>query len=66
MNGGGPRTVEEAQKLPEISPMDSVFFGSGGLDGDSICAFVDEDGFTKLVRCIRRTRNGPDEWVKTK
>lgn len=66
----GPKTIAEAMALPEIDNMlgqaITVFFGKAGIDGDSIIAFVDADGEAKTVHCIRRTKDGPDEWVKTR
>ena len=63
----GPRTVEEAMRLPEIAPMldGGYFLGGAGIDGESICVFVDKDGKSKAVECIRYTKDGPDQWVKT-
>lgn len=58
-----PKTIEEAMKLKE-HPGGLCYFGAGGLEDDSICAFVDSDGISKRVECIRETPDGPDEWVK--
>jgi hypothetical protein len=62
----GPKTVEEAQALPEVKDWLSggYFFGAGGCEGDTICLFVDADGIAKTPKCIRRSIDGPDEWVK--
>jgi len=64
---GGPKTREEAMALPEVvSTLTGDFFlGGAGLSGDTIAFFTDADGHTKTVECIRRTKDGPDEWVKT-
>ena len=63
----GPKTIEEARALPEIyNILDGrLFMCIVGLDGDTICAFVDSDGRSKKVECVRRTIDGPDEWVKS-
>ena len=64
---GGPKTIEEARALPELRLQDEfnpdIFLGSG-IEGDSIILFVDSDGVSKKVECIRRSKDGPDEWVK--
>ena len=62
----GPKTREEAVALREVRDFLSgdYFLGGCGISGDSICAFVDDDGMSKSVRCIRRSREGSDEWVK--
>ena len=57
-----PKTTKEAQALPEFEG--SHYFGSEGFSGDDIIAFIDIDGLLKRVECIRRTIDGPDEWVK--
>ena len=65
----GPKTVAEAKALKEINFLDpdiTIFFGKNGIGGDSIMAFVDDDGRAMMVHCIRRTKDGPDEWVKTR
>ena len=64
-----PKTVEEAKALREIDTIldaSKIFvFGASGLDGDSICAFVDDDGVSKKIECIRNERC-TDEWVKVR
>lgn len=64
----GPKTIKEAQALPEMSRTEfwtgKVFIGAAGVDGDTIALFLDTDGSTKKPECIRRTPEGPDEWVK--
>lgn len=62
----GPKTVEAAMALPELSGKEyfSLFLGAAPVDGDTIVAFVDADGIAKEVRCVRRERDGSDEWVK--
>jgi len=62
---GGPKTREEAMALPEVQQTAEFFLGGGGIDGNAIFVFVDADGFSKRVECIRRAKDGPDEWVKT-
>ena len=61
-----PKTIEEARALPQVDDFTSgkYFFGGQGFDGDSICAFVDADGYSKTVECVRRKIDGPYEWVK--
>lgn len=61
-----PKTVAEARALREIATTLSgdIFMGGGGVDGDSIIMFIDSDGQSKTVSCIRETIDGPDEWVK--
>lgn len=62
-----PRTREEASSLPEIASLvnEGLFFGAGGVHGDQIILFVDDDGISKTVHCVRRSPDGRDEWVKT-
>ena len=63
----GPKTTEDAVALPEMKGSElmggDIFLGCG-ICGDTIIAFVDDDGVSKKVECIRRSLNGPDEWVK--
>ena len=63
----GPKTVAEARALPEITWEQKMraYFGSG-FDGDGVLAFTDDDGLLKQVACIRRSPDGPDEWVKVR
>ena len=63
-----PKTVQQARLLPEVGSFYSgnYFFGSRGVEGDDIIAFIDEDGFTKKVQCIRYEKDGQDVWVKTR
>jgi hypothetical protein len=63
----GPKTRAEAVALKEVSLFEEgILLGGGGIEGDSIIAFVDDDGVSKRVECIRRSRTGPDEWVKVR
>lgn len=64
----GPKTIEAARALPEIKSIvdHTLYFGGGGITGETICSFVDADDVSKTVRCIRRTPDGPDEWVKVR
>ena len=61
-----PKTVNEARALPEMKHGEFRYLGARGLDGDSIIAFVDKDGVSKRVSCMRRTPDGPDIWVKSR
>lgn len=62
----GPKTIEQAVALKEVKDLlhGGYFLGAGKVEGDTICSFVDVDGEPKNVTCIRRTADGPDEWVK--
>jgi hypothetical protein len=62
----GPRTIAEAAALNEVPSLLSggLFMGGAPISGDTICLFLDADGQQKGVHCIRRTADGPDEWVK--
>lgn len=65
----GPKTHAEALALPEVDIFAEgifVLLGKPGICGDGIIAFVDADGISKTVHCIRRTKDGPDEWVKSR
>lgn len=63
----GPKTREEAMALPEVPNLltGGFFLGGSGVEDDTIIQFVDVDGISKTVECIRRTKDGPDEWVKS-
>lgn len=62
----GPKTTAQARALKEVRDLlgGGYFLGSCVLDGDTIFLFTDDDGQQKSVQCIRRTIDGPDEWVK--
>jgi hypothetical protein len=50
--------------LPQVESRHNLYFGALGYEGDTICLFMDADGELKRPECIRRTKDGPDEWVK--
>lgn len=59
MSPFGPKTVEEAQALPEFTGSewaDNVTLGS--FEGDTIVLFVDKDGVTKQPMYIA------GQWMK--
>ena len=60
----GPKTIKEARALSQFEGFE-CFLGGGAVRGDTIIMFIDSDGERKTTRCIRRTIDGPDEWVKT-
>ena len=62
-----PKTVAEARALPEERSFytGKNYFGSGGIEGDDIILFLDTDGRSMMVKCIRYEKDGPDVWVKT-
>ena len=75
MEHAAPTTIEEAMELREVyggllyeqdvNGNDvQTFMGAGKLQGDSIAFFCDTDGIIKTVSSIRRSIDGPDEWVK--
>ena len=49
----GPKNIEEAKALPEVSRSELAKMGIGPepLDGSSIAMFVDVDGVAKSVEC---------------
>lgn len=63
----GPKTIKEARALPEVPNLltGEFFLGGNGVEGNTIIWFMDADGISKRVECIRRTKDGPDEWVKS-
>jgi hypothetical protein len=40
------------------------FLGAGKVEGDTIFSFIDKNGEPMRTTCIRRSADGPDEWVK--
>ena len=61
----GPKTVEEARALPEVGIIELGRYAcNSDTDEDYILYFIDSNDESKMVHCLRRTRNGPNEWVK--
>lgn len=67
-----PKTVPQAMRLPELSSGSggratisaAVELSDEGVEGDTICGFLDKDNVYKVVEPFKIKPDGPTIWVK--